>query len=274
MPVDPETNQTRDRDRGDRRSVRPGITRTSSGRTSPRGLTPRARSPRPMVDRSCPGLRSADRPRRTASTRREVASRPVPRFDPDGTGLMPTASPDWTRSSTWPCPWRARRGTTRGPSRSIPDTGVVFGNIVLPTATALVTVARDPGDAFEERLGAAVAAPDPGEPLNAFPAGLPAAVVAPALGIGAWPTRSTPRAAFVALRPQAGHRRTSVAADAMLSGECREPMQPIPRWDSPQLGSAFAPGRPPRSITAATARRRRGRAGMFVLKRAGRRPEP
>ena len=70
---------------------------------------------------------------------------------------------------------------------------------------------RDPGPGDR---GERWALPDrrrrPTEPLNAFPAGLPAALVAQALGLGGHGVHARRRLRLVALRPQAG-RRTSCA---------------------------------------------------------------
>ncbi len=65
--------------------------------------------------------------------------------------------------------------------------GIVFGNIVLPTETASDLTRELLGRSFDEQqLGASANAGESTrfEPLNAFPAGLPAAIVARALGLG------------------------------------------------------------------------------------------
>ena len=56
--------------------------------------------------------------------------------------------------------------------------GVVFGNIVLPTETASAITREVIGRAFVEQLGVPAEPAGKTEPMNAFPAGLPAAVVA------------------------------------------------------------------------------------------------
>ena len=55
--------------------------------------------------------------------------------------------------------------------------GVVFGNIVLPTQTASALSREILGAVFEEELGVESSETGSFEPLNAFPAGLPAALV-------------------------------------------------------------------------------------------------
>ena len=61
--------------------------------------------------------------------------------------------------------------------------GVVFGNIVLPTEKSSAFSSEILGKVIEERLGLPASPAEPTHPLNAFPAGLPATLVAQALGL-------------------------------------------------------------------------------------------
>ncbi len=72
--------------------------------------------------------------------------------------------------------------------------GVIFGNIVLPTETASAMSRELLGRLFEEGLGISASPLAETHPLNAFPAGLPAALAARALGLGARLTRLMPLA--------------------------------------------------------------------------------
>ena len=60
---------------------------------------------------------------------------------------------------------------------------MIFGNIVLPTETASELTRKVMGACLRRKAGSARAGACAGEPLNAFPAGLPAALVARALGL-------------------------------------------------------------------------------------------
>src|SRR5436309_318992 len=61
--------------------------------------------------------------------------------------------------------------------------GVVFGNIVLPTERSSSFSREVLSPIIEEELGLSPSLGDRTDPLNAFPAGLPAALVAQALGL-------------------------------------------------------------------------------------------
>ena len=78
--------------------------------------------------------------------------------------------------------------------------GVIFGNIVLPTQTASALSRELFERLFDEALGTSAASSSDTHPLNAFPAGMPAALVAQALRLGGWPTRSTPLARLPCMR--------------------------------------------------------------------------
>jgi len=62
--------------------------------------------------------------------------------------------------------------------------GVIVGNLALPTETATRLTHATLGRALEERLFGSSRPLPPGSPLNCFPAGMPAGILAQALGLG------------------------------------------------------------------------------------------
>ena len=192
-----------------------------------------------------------------------------PRFDPAGTGLDPkvvegldpvfhlalcVASQAWHDA-------RTERVDRR-------RTGVVFGNIVLPTETASELSREVLGASFEEGLGLPSPASDSSRPLNAFPAGLPAAVVATALGLGgvAYTLDAACGSSLYALKLAVDELRSG-RADAMISGGASRPDALYTQMGFSQLRALSPRGQ-------ATPLDRRGDglivgegAGMFVLKR-------
>jgi PfaB family protein len=62
--------------------------------------------------------------------------------------------------------------------------GVIIGNLALPSETSSVLTRNLLGRTFEEQLLGTASTPLPTSPLNRFPAGLPAGVLARALGLG------------------------------------------------------------------------------------------
>ncbi len=62
--------------------------------------------------------------------------------------------------------------------------GVIIGNLVLPTETASVLTRNWLGRTFEEQLLGSASPPSPTSPLNRYSAGLPAGILARALGLG------------------------------------------------------------------------------------------
>ncbi len=160
-------------------------------------------------------------------------------------------------------------------------TGVVLGNIVLPTETASALSREVLGRAFEDALLPAVAAEKrdaPGaipytshaasEPLNAFPAGLPAAMVAEALGLGgvAFTLDAACASSLFALKLAVDELRSG-RADAMISGGVSRPDALYTQMGFSQLRALS-----PRGKAAPLDHRGDGLivgegAGMFVLKR-------
>jgi len=88
-------------------------------------------------------------------------------------------------------------------------TGVIFGNIVLPTDAASALALETLGRSFAERLGQVGPEPDATEPLNRYVAGLPAGLVAHALGLrgGSYTGRGV---RVIALRIEARVRRARI----------------------------------------------------------------
>ena len=192
-----------------------------------------------------------------------------PRFDPAGTSLeagllgrldpifhlaLAAASQAWRDARTD----RVDRGRV----------GVVFGNIVLPTETASALSRAKVRPAFDEMLGVPSRALDPVEPLNAFPAGLPAAMVASALGLGgvAFTLDAACGSSLYALK-LAVDELTSGRADAMIGGGAS-----LPDALYTQMGFSQLRALSPRGRAAPLDHRGDGLivgegAGMFVLKR-------
>ena len=97
--------------------------------------------------------------------------------------------------------------------------GVVFGNIVLPTETASELTRQVMGAVFDEELGVPAREYRSTEPLNAFPAGLPASLVARALGLrgSAYTIDAACGSSLYSLKLAIDELRAG-RADAMLSG--------------------------------------------------------
>jgi acyl transferase domain-containing protein/3-hydroxymyristoyl/3-hydroxydecanoyl-(acyl carrier protein) dehydratase len=146
--------------------------------------------------------------------------------------------------------------------------GVVFGNIVLPTETASALSREILGAVFEEQLG--VSTPEPGsiEPLNAFPAGMPAALVARALrlGGGAFTLDAACGSSLYALKLAVDELRSG-RADAMLSGGVSRPDPLYTQMGFSQLRALSARGRPAPFDHRGDGLVVGEGAGMFVLKR-------
>src|SRR5690242_7253164 len=107
------------------------------------------------------------------------------RFDPTGTSLDPALverlDPVFHLAlAAASQAWRDARTDTVDRRRA----GVVFGNIVLPTETASALSLEVLGRGFEECLGIPITPARAFDARNAFPAGLPAAVLAQAFGLG------------------------------------------------------------------------------------------
>ncbi len=192
-----------------------------------------------------------------------------PRFDPAETGLdrgmLDRLDPVFHLAlASANQAWRDAR-TDRVDRRR---TGVVFGNIVLPTETASALSRAVLGEGFEERLGIPAAARESVEPLNAFPAGLPAAMVASALGLGgvAFTLDAACGSSLYALKLAVNELRSG-RADAMIGGGASRPDALYTQMGFSQLRALS-----PRGRAAPLDHRGDGLivgegAGMFVLKR-------
>ena len=146
--------------------------------------------------------------------------------------------------------------------------GVVFGNIVLPTETASEFCREVLGRAFEAKLGMPAPPAEPSQPLNAFPAGLPAALVARALGLrgAAYTIDAACGSSLYSLELAIDELRTG-QADAMLCGGVSRPDPLYTQMGFSQLRALSARGK-----AAPLDHRGDGLvvgegAGMFVLKR-------
>jgi acyl transferase domain-containing protein/3-hydroxymyristoyl/3-hydroxydecanoyl-(acyl carrier protein) dehydratase len=146
--------------------------------------------------------------------------------------------------------------------------GVVFGNIVLPTETASGISRELLGQAIEEKLGIPARPPVEIEPLNAFPAGLPAALIARAMGLGgaAYTLDAACASSLYALKLAIDEIQTG-RADAMICGGVSRPDPLYTQMGFSQLRALSARGKP-----APLDHRGDGLvvgegAGMFVLKR-------
>jgi acyl transferase domain-containing protein/3-hydroxymyristoyl/3-hydroxydecanoyl-(acyl carrier protein) dehydratase len=146
--------------------------------------------------------------------------------------------------------------------------GVIFGNIVLPTDTTSELTREVIGSVFDEKLGVPAAEHVAAEPLNAFPAGLPAALVARALGFDgpAYTIDAACGSSLYSLKLAMDEIRAG-RADAMLCGGISRPDPLYTQMGFSQLRALSARGKP-----APLDHRGDGLvvgegAGMFVLKR-------
>jgi acyl transferase domain-containing protein/3-hydroxymyristoyl/3-hydroxydecanoyl-(acyl carrier protein) dehydratase len=148
--------------------------------------------------------------------------------------------------------------------------GVVFGNIVLPTETASASSLDLLGRAFEERLGVPAKPPSTFEPRNAFPAGLPAAIVAEAFGLHgvAYTLDAACGSSLYALK-LAVEELQSGRADVMITGGVSRPDALYTQMGFSQLRALSARGRAAPFDYRADGLIVGEGAGMFVLKRLG-----
>lgn len=116
--------------------------------------------------------------------------------------------------------WRSARTEALDRSR----VGVVFGNIVLPTETTSTLTRETIGREIERALGVPSSGTTGEEPRNAFPAGLPAEMVAEALGLGgvAFTLDAACASSLYALK-LACDELLSGRADAMIAGGLSRP---------------------------------------------------
>ncbi|MFA6004074.1 MAG: polyketide synthase [Elusimicrobiota bacterium] len=161
--------------------------------------------------------------------------------------------------------WRASR--TEGLDRS--RVGVVIGNIVLPTeaASALTRELLAPVLA-EKLLGRRLAAERRTDPINRYVAGLPAGVIARALGLGGGSLALDAACAssLYALKLACDELRSG-RRDAMITGGVSRPESLYTQMGFAQLRALSSSGRPAPFDEAADGLVVGEGAGMFVLKR-------
>ena len=146
--------------------------------------------------------------------------------------------------------------------------GVIFGNIVLPTEGSSSFSRAVLGRFIEEGLGITAPPGEATEPLNAFPAGLPAALVAQALGLrGTQFTLDAACASSLYALKLAVDELRSGRADAMITGGVSRPDPLYTQMGFSQLLALSARGKPaPFDVKADGLVVGEG-AGLFVLKR-------
>ena len=160
--------------------------------------------------------------------------------------------------------WRDAR--TEGLDRR--RVGVIFGNIVLPTETASALARATLGRSLAERAGVPDEGTEPTEPLNSYVAGLPAGVLARALGLGGGTfTLDAACASSLYALKLASDELLAGRADAMITGGLSRPDPLYTQMGFSQL-RALAAGGKPRPFDAQGDGLIVGEgAGMFVLKR-------
>ena len=149
--------------------------------------------------------------------------------------------------------------------------GVVFGNIVLPTETTSAIAREVLGRTLEEQvLGGSARAPEaaPTEPLNRFAAGLPAGLLASALGLGggAYTLDAACASTLYALK-LAGDELLSGRLDAVITGGLSRPDPQYTQMGFSQLRALSPTGRARPFDANADGLVVGEGAGMFLLKR-------
>jgi acyl transferase domain-containing protein/3-hydroxymyristoyl/3-hydroxydecanoyl-(acyl carrier protein) dehydratase len=147
-------------------------------------------------------------------------------------------------------------------------TGVIFGNIVLPTDSSSALALETLGRSFAERIGQVGADPEPTQPLNRYVAGLPAGLVAHALGLrgGGYTLDAACASSLYALK-LACDELTSGRADAMLTGGVSRPSSLYTQMGFSQLRALSPSGRCSPFDKRADGLVVGEGAGLFVLKR-------
>jgi len=147
-------------------------------------------------------------------------------------------------------------------------TGVIFGNIVLPTDAASALALETLGRSFAERLGQVGPEPDATEPLNRYVAGLPAGLVAHALGLrgGSYTLDAACASSLYALK-LACDELASGRADAMLTGGVSRPSSLYTQMGFSQLRALSPSGRCSPFDHRADGLVVGEGAGLFLLKR-------
>ena len=148
--------------------------------------------------------------------------------------------------------------------------GVVFGNLVLPTESASAIARETLGRTFEERLGLDPTSDGTFESLNAHPAGLPAGLLARALGLGggAYTLDAACASSLYALK-LAADELLSGRADAMLAGGLSRPDPLYTQMGFSQLRALSPTGKASPFGDDADGLVVGEGAGIFVLKRLG-----
>jgi acyl transferase domain-containing protein/3-hydroxymyristoyl/3-hydroxydecanoyl-(acyl carrier protein) dehydratase len=146
--------------------------------------------------------------------------------------------------------------------------GVIFGNIVLPVESVAGWSRDVLANGFEEQLGLEAKPPRAVEPLNAFPAGLPAALVARVLGLAgpAYTLDAACATSLYSIALAAGELQSG-RADAMLCGGVSRPDPLYIQMGFSQLRALSAAGRSCPFDQNADGLVAGEGAGMFVLKR-------
>ncbi len=146
--------------------------------------------------------------------------------------------------------------------------GVVFGNIVLPTETVSAWSREVLLTALAEQAGVESSEPGPIDPWNVFPAGLPAAAVARALGLEgvAYTIDAACATSLYALELAAAELRAG-RADAMVCGGVCRPDPLYIQMGFSQLRALSARGKAGPFDHRADGLVAGEGAGMFVLKR-------
>ncbi len=147
-------------------------------------------------------------------------------------------------------------------------TGVIFGNIVLPTDASSTLALETLGRTFAERLGQVSPEPEATEPLNRYVAGLPAGLVAHALGLrgGSYTLDAACASSLYALK-LACDELASGRADAMLAGGVSRPSSLYTQMGFSQLRALSPSGRCSPFDRLADGLVVGEGAGLFLLKR-------
>ncbi len=160
--------------------------------------------------------------------------------------------------------WRSARTSTIDPRRA----GVIFGNIVLPTERSSSFSREILGRLIEDDLGIPPSRGEPTDPLNAFPAGLPAALVAQALGLRgtAFTLDAACASSLYALKLAVDELRSG-RADAMITGGISRPDPLYTQMGFSQLRALSPRGKPSPFDEQGDGLVVGEGAGLFVLKR-------
>jgi acyl transferase domain-containing protein/3-hydroxymyristoyl/3-hydroxydecanoyl-(acyl carrier protein) dehydratase len=160
--------------------------------------------------------------------------------------------------------WRSARTEAVDPGR----VGVIFGNIVLPTEGSSSYSREIVGAPLARALGISPAEGTGTDPRNAFPAGLPAAFIARALGLGgtAYTLDAACASSLFALK-LAIDELGSGRADAMISGGVSRPDPLYTQMGFSQLRALSPRGKPAPFDAEGDGLIVGEGAGLFVLKR-------